>query len=126
MNTHIVYERVKTINKVLTILVFVFAAYLIIDPFIPEAVFQVQRLEHVVVKPVSAAETVAMPDLTYNHLIIPSIFVDTKIIEANSVKDIHESIWRLPNTSIPNLGSNTGLAAHRYADLYAPWHESTF
>ena len=59
-----------------------------------------------------------------NQLIIPKIGVKIPIIEGQNESALERGAWRLPETSTPDKGSNTVVAAHRFK--YIPPHEKTF
>lgn len=121
------YMWIKGTNTVLSVLIFVFAFYLFIDPIIPEFAFQFQKLASSFAKPAYAATNPAVDTtkLEGTRLIIPKINLDKEIIEAQSIKDVHEKVWRRPNGSTPERGGNTVLIAHRYATI-GGLRESTF
>ncbi len=49
-----------------------------------------------------------------NRLIIPSIYLYTKITEGPDMSALDNGAWRRPGTSTPKLGGNTVLAGHRF------------
>jgi len=49
-----------------------------------------------------------------NRLVIPKIRVNSTIWEGDSKDILNSGVWRRPNTSKPDLGSNTVLTAHRF------------
>ena len=51
---------------------------------------------------------------TENRLVIPSIYLDTKINEGSTYDALLSGAWRRPATSTPELGGNTVLAGHRF------------
>ena len=59
-----------------------------------------------------------------NVLIIPKIGVEMDIVEGENEKALYKGAWRIPGTSMPNLGGNTVLGGHRY--LYRPPSKRTF
>lgn len=60
----------------------------------------------------------------YNRIYIPKIGVDMKIIEGDFDSAIMRGSWRDPNTSTPDEGGNTVIAAHRY--LYTAGAETFY
>ncbi|MFA5995381.1 MAG: class E sortase [Patescibacteria group bacterium] len=61
-----------------------------------------------------------------NHLYIPVINVNTKIVEGTSLKAIDkvEGVWHEPNTANPILPGNMVIAGHRFKWL--PPNRTTF
>ena len=49
-----------------------------------------------------------------NHIVIPSMLLNEPIYGGTSESALNKGIWRRPNTSTPDKGSNTVLVAHRY------------
>ncbi len=58
--------------------------------------------------------------LTENRLIIPTIGVDAPVHEGLSEATLQQGIWRIPESSTPDRGSNTVLTAHRWQRLAGP------
>jgi len=52
-----------------------------------------------------------------NRLRIPSIGIDGVINEGETDATLDKGIWHRPNSSTPDKGSNTVLAAHRFKYL---------
>lgn len=118
------YKKIKRINTILSWLVYCLTLIAICTPYVPEFTYQVQHL----FRNDSVYERNTAP-LTYtsgpNRLSIPSIGVEQEIMEAVSIEEIHEKVWRRPNTSMPDIGGNTVLVAHRYASI-GGYRSSTF
>lgn len=49
-----------------------------------------------------------------NRVVIPSMLLDEHIYEGASPTIVDKGIWRRPQTSTPDKGSNTVLIGHRY------------
>lgn len=58
------------------------------------------------------------------RLIIPSIGVDTPIIEGPDESALNKGAWRIPKTSTPDHGGNTVISGHRFK--YLPPNNTTF
>ncbi len=125
------YISFHRLNVFLSWIVVVACGYLIGFPYLPEFTY---------------AASHAFGSVTYYHatidlsipapllpevaagsrvLYIPSIDVMQTIIDATDIKEVHENVWHRPGTSTPEAGSNTVLAAHRYATIGGV-HGSTF
>lgn len=52
---------------------------------------------------------------TENTVVIPGIQVDEAIIEGDVPGTVDLGVWRRPQTSTPDKGSNTVIVAHRFA-----------
>ncbi len=64
------------------------------------------------------------PTPAENRVVIPSIGVDMEIFEGPNEKTLDRGgIWRIPNTSTPDQGSNTVVSGHRWR--YLPPSNST-
>ena len=55
-----------------------------------------------------------------NTLTIPQIGVDTEIVEGATEDALLKGAWRRPNSSTPDKGGNTVIAAHRFMYLSGP------
>lgn len=73
---------------------------------------------------VNSGELKNIPD--ENMLVIPRIGVKTKILEGDSLNVLNEEegVWREPQTSLPERGSNMVIAGHRRQFL--PPNTATF
>lgn len=109
------FSRIRIINRVLEIAIYAICLFVFSWPYLPGISFFFQKnfLHSTVVVPVA----VDLPDLTVDRLIIPKINVDRRLVEAKTIKTVHEDIWRRPGGSTPDQGSNTVLVAHRYATI---------
>ncbi|QQR50304.1 class E sortase [Candidatus Nomurabacteria bacterium] len=106
----------RKVNTCVSYVIYAVAFYLVVYPYVPEATFAVKRVfanTAVYTSDNYAASFIGGP----NRLIIPSIDLNQEIIEADSIKEIHENVWHRPNASTPPMGSNTVLIAHRYASI---------
>lgn len=106
----------KRINKILEYIIYAVCLLVIVLPYIPKLSFWSEKYVVAETK-YHATEYIPDYDLSYNHLIIPSIVIDRKIVEADNMKQVHENVWRRPRGSTPEKDSNTVLVAHRYATI---------
>jgi LPXTG-site transpeptidase (sortase) family protein len=114
MNVTEYYEKhVKKLNTLLFLLILVINAYIIVSPLAPAASYQIKVRT---VKPIDVTrpEQVAAIDTARNHLIIPALRLDEPILDGTSPYLVHKGIWRRPNSSQPDKGSNTVLVGHRF------------
>lgn len=109
-------SALKRTNKILEYIIYAICLLVIILPYIPKFSFWAEKYVFADTT-YNAAESMPDYDLSYDHLIIPSIVVDRKIVEADNMKQVHENVWRRPRGSTPDKGSNTVLVAHRYATI---------
>lgn len=112
-------RRRRGINTFLEIVIAVLALDLIFAPLYPALIKAVAKA------PDLPPETAVVDPLTYfanapedaNYLVIPSLGIERTIVEAKTIKEVHENVWRRPMGSTPPDGSNTILVAHRYATI---------
>jgi len=109
--------------------------YLILAPFIPDAIYYVQtylrkdrlytyqrttNLRSNDVEQVQLFEGEAQPPDGENLLFIPKIGVQTPILEGKTSATLEKGIWHRPKSSTPELGSNTVFVAHRFLYTSGP------
>ena len=116
-------KRTKRAASVVTVLTAMYCLVLIVLPYIPAGVYFVKQFLSPT-EEYALAGTIVIPSnvLLYKNegkamLVIPAIGVDKPIIEADTIKEVHENIWRRPQGSFPDMESNTVLVAHRYATI---------
>ncbi len=125
MNNNKVYNLLKKINAAITLTLFVIAAYLIILPITPNISFKLAKAQNNLssfnynseflkqtLKLTNYLESKEIPE--QNTLLIPSILINSEIIEGETEKALENGIWRIPYSSTPDKGSNTVLVAHRF------------
>lgn len=111
-------EKLKSLNSLLEIVILLVALFVILGPILPaiESMFKkdasVARPDEFT--PKSLFENI---DSTVNYLIVPSLGIEKEIIETDTIRKVHENVWRRPQGSSPSNGSNTILVAHRYANI---------
>ena len=115
------------VNNVLLVLVILTNLYVISVPFIPQALFfvnkhagQQKELEEAL-KPgspipvASGSATAGGQPSQGNRLIIPSMILDQTVVEGtNMYRALDQGVWRWPGGSTPDKGGNTVMLAHRF------------
>lgn len=116
-------QRLRTLNKLLSITVTILVAYILILPALPEIAFAMNSREHmgyafnsVETYAVIGDKATSLPTIpTANRLVIPKIFVNTPINEGTDESVLFQTgMWHRPNTSTPDKGGNTVVAGHRF------------
>lgn len=111
-------KRIILINDFLRFLGIVISLVVLFFPYFPEVAFLVNGNKEEVKQELVLPEEVTMALKNgINYLYVPTIGVSENIIEAKDIKQVHEKIWRRPQTSNPKVGGNTVLVAHRYATI---------
>jgi len=115
-------QRHRRINDVLSVLVVLFACYILFLPLVPVVrLWLVKRSDktegyayrsNLQTKP--AAVEAAKPIPQDNRLVLPSIQLDQPILEGESFRMLEKGLWRKPASSTPDKGGNTVLVAHRF------------
>lgn len=118
-------HRIEHVNTGFFIVAILMAVYIIALPFFNEASYWAYHFfgprtytfttegSHELTDEQIAGEAVSVaPD--QNMLVIPEIGVNGQIYEGKSVSVLDKGIWRRPNSSTPDRGSNTVLVAHRF------------
>jgi LPXTG-site transpeptidase (sortase) family protein len=120
----------RKINNVLLVVVIAVNLYVISVPFLPQVLFHFQQnqgkqqaLEDSLKKPkaptttssTSASAPTPAPASQPNHVVIPSMLLDQKIVEDTNVyRALDKGVWRWPGGSTPDKGGNTVLVGHRF------------
>lgn len=111
-------KRLILINDILRYVGICIAVIVLLIPYIPEISFLVNNGEQMREKEVTLPSEVDMAIKNgIDYLYIPSIGVSENIIEADTIKQVHERVWHRPFTGDPKNGGNTVLVAHRYATI---------
>lgn len=105
--------KLKIINRFLLGLIIAINGYILITPFLPKVQYEITQRTS---KPIDITkpDEMAAIDRSYNHLIIPTIRLDKQLVEGTDPDVLFKGIWRRPNGSTPDKGSNTVLAGHRF------------
>lgn len=116
--------RLKHINTLLLVAIIGVNLYVIASPFLPELRFWLegrrgtsQSLMQIVTKPTPAQTSSSKPtdpNAGTNHLVIPVMHLNERVHEGSSKYVLSKGPWRRPNTSSPDRGGNTVIAAHRF------------
>lgn len=110
----------RRINNFLLAAILLVNGYVVIMPIIPGFMFWLQSHNHAEVQRIQAEANLAPPPSsstptpTSDRLIIPSMLLDEPINEGNSTATLSKGLWRLPQSSTPDKGSNTVIAGHRF------------
>ncbi len=124
-----------TINAVLFVTVVAVGLYLVSAPWLMDGVYYLKtylRKDKVYsykrstdlrsndIEQVQLFEGEVPPSPGENSLFIPKIGVQSVTLEGNSTTLLNKGIWHRPNTSTPELGSNTVFVAHRFMYTAGP------
>lgn len=106
-------------NNVLYVLCVCLALFLVGMPFVPNAQYYINKSTGVLQQTKNAEiQNDIIPKV--NTLVIPSIGVNTEILEGKDAKTLDKGIWRRPKTSTPDKGSNTVFTGHRFMYTSGP------
>lgn len=107
-------RNLRNINWVLIAGIVLLNAYILITPFLPQVTY---KIESAFAEPVSieSSEDREAIDRSYNHLVIPKMNLDEKVLVGDSEKLVNQGIWQVADTSTPDQGSNTVLVGHRFS-----------
>jgi sortase A len=115
---------IRTINNILLAAVLSVASYIIITPYSPAIVSSVAQstateydryvYESTVTHSLGLDTAKLKKIPTENRIIIPKIQLDAPILEGDTKEVLDSGIWRRPQTSSPDQGSNTVIVAHRF------------
>ena len=105
----------KRANTILLAIIILANGYVLVLPLLPKVDYEVKQR---ITKPVQVDPTndtsIKNIDRSRNHLILPSMQLDEPVFDGTSPSTVHKGIWRRPNTSSPDKGSNTVLVGHRF------------
>lgn len=112
---------VKNLNLITSILIVLLAIIILIQPNIPEIVFELgkNKYEGYVYNSESSINKLGslskeLSDIPKdNRLVIPNIYVNAPIKEGEDLDILKYGMLRRPNTSNPILGGNTVIIGHR-------------
>jgi len=114
--------KFSKINNLLLALIILINGYVILAPFFPAAIFDLQnhqakqqQLEKEI-KPTSKPNNSTQTPQP-NQVIIPSMLLDQPILEGPTINRyaiLNNGIWRWPLASTPDKGGNTVLIGHRF------------
>lgn len=108
-------HRLKTVNKLLLLIIFLTNGYVLVVPLLPKADFAIKQY---VTKPVKInpenADSIKEIDRTRNHLILPTLQLDEPMLVSDNPSTVHKGVWHRPNTNLPDQFGNTVLVGHRF------------
>lgn len=114
-------EKIKILEKwtrVMRFFLVIFSVILLVTPYFPKIKYTFSSFETQLDPkenlPIVLIEAKIKGE---NFLYIEKSKVNRKIIETNSIRKVHENVWVWPSSSRPDLGGNTVLLAHRYANI---------
>lgn len=103
-------ERVfARLNRALLVFIVLCNAYVLLSPFMPEISFQLRQIQ-----PVKSEIKLSELDVSRNLLVIPKLNMSEEILEGEGIETVNRGVWRRPQTSTPDKGSNTVLVGHRF------------
>lgn len=109
--------KLARVNTLLLVAILLINGYIVILPLIPNIIFWAQRQNSQHIKTleqaVSAKPASNLPRPTTDRLIVPSMVFDEEIHEGKTATTLKQGLWRRPNTSTPDKGSNTVIVGHR-------------
>ncbi len=110
--------RLQLLNRFLSLIVLVLGVYILISPFLPIFVWQVDH--HT---PIKLMPSVNLPPPSNdkanqrpagNTLIVPKLNLKQQIYEGLDANTLDTGLWRLPASGDPAKGGNTVIAGHRF------------
>ena len=130
----VLYKRARMILRIISVLLL---GYLLIYPVFPllryklyessSSAQQINYSDQSQIETILDNQTANLPENEIkagNRLIISKIGVNAPIVESNNErKGLDSGIWRMPETSRPNIGGNTVLTGHRFK--YLPPNNTT-
>jgi len=110
-------QNIRTATKILRIVLGVFTIYLFVFPIIPKIVYKIQANSLLAPALALPADIVAKYDSGEPWVVIPKALVSRSVVEVKTIKQMHENVWRWPESSTPDAGGNTVMLSHRYATI---------
>jgi sortase A len=111
--------HLSKINNYLTVLVMLLGVYIMFSPILP-AIINWWSIKHGT--PSNNIISVEQTDINKtstqeqtNRIVIPSINLDTEILEGQSEDTVNKGVWLRPNSAKPGEVSNSVLVGHRYS-----------
>lgn len=113
--------KLRTFNNLLSSIVIFLGLYISLSPFLPELSWRIRRLtDDTGGVPYSGRLSEGAPQAdrssppSENRLVIPSINLNEKILESNSIGVISKGgTWHRPSTSTPGSVGNSVIVGHR-------------
>lgn len=107
-------NNLKYINRILLFAIIIINIYIILTPLAPQITYQVKDKINEQ-KNVETSEAKQEIDRSFNHVIIPRMDLDQKILVGDNEKLVNRGLWHIPHSSTPNKGSNTVIVGHRFS-----------
>jgi sortase A len=114
----------KTINKLILVLIILLDGYVVLAPFIPGIIYDLdshthreQQLNNEIKNSHSKSSNSSSVATQPNHVVIPSMLLDQPLLEgpvSQTYQILAKGVWRYPLGSTPNKGGNTVLIGHRF------------
>lgn len=115
----------RNINNFLLATILIFGFYIIISPYAPLFFNKLNNPKNIsIYDKIPYESSIAQangldsrklkPTPKENRIIIPKMGLDSPILESENKEILDQGIWRRPNTSNPENGSNTVIVAHRF------------
>lgn len=107
-------KNIRTINKLLFVLIIILNLYVIVSPFLPQATY---RINDIITtdKKVETPEERRSIDRSTDRLLIPRMHLEEKVWIGDNEKLVNKGVWHIPHSSNPDAGSNTVLVGHRFS-----------
>jgi sortase A len=121
--------KLRVVNNILSLIICILCLYVIIAPVIPtissywyNKMDQSKGLKYKgqLAKQSGIDSSKLQPTPKVNTIVIPSIGIDGEIIVSPDSSSLDRGIWHRPNTSTPDKGGNTVVAAHRFQYTSGP------
>jgi len=112
---HLSHRRV---NDALTVVVILFAVYLMGAPFLPQIKWWLNPPKPPVIHhnaTTTTSKTVKAPPIpSDNLLIVPRLGMQEVIHDGPTIAELRKGVWLVPHTSQPDKNSNTVIVGHRF------------
>jgi LPXTG-site transpeptidase (sortase) family protein len=110
-------SRLRRFNNLLSVLIALFAVYLVAWPFLPQLDYWWKTARHY--NPPLAAAVIKsksgeVKPPADNTLVIPSIHFQETIYDGYPYTALDKGVWHSSKSSTPDKGSNTVIAGHRF------------
>lgn len=110
--------KLRAVNSFLLFLIIAVNICTIGMPFFPMVLFHFQKNGSTAKHLMYIATQKGLPKEQIpqdaQSLIAPSMVLDAPINDGPTIATLHKGLWRIPETSTPDKGGNTVIAAHRY------------
>ncbi len=105
----------RNLNTGLSGILFLLGLYILVWPWLPSISWWLLHNAPMISSPVNVNFSIGeVPIPTENTLLLPGLEIQEKILEGESVQTVNRGIWRRPQSSTPDKGSNTVLVGHRF------------